>query len=643
MGRLKKLAGMESEEKFVPIQADADLFSELREEIPEEPMVQLQPRKDNPGLQNGMELVKSLYHHRKNAAGKNISPVNSFEIWFDDGEVRFYFHPDTREQKNSGMKHFEDKYPGTRMQEEGNPFPQINEGDYIAGGRMTLTHDFVRPLRMPEGPSAFSRDPFGDLTSDMVVEGERTSTGERVRSEDVRMVVQVLFQPASRKTSRGGLFGTDFNDYADELKKPTEKSGWEQTARMVFGLEPKMRDPTAKMKKTAKVVSELRGEPEFFFRLRVICISPYREMAKQHVERVCEVFETYYNPVTEQGLQPLPYQDEMLRDMLKKVAGREMCYSTIAKLFSGKDLLSVPELAGLVHLPNESIETPEVNWTNMQKGSGVPTTTPDLNEVDETLHEERQKEERGSEEDESDDEVSRMRTFGEEDAQEPGADVFDLEIEMNDDPDGVIDQSSESTRVPADGRGLETDEILQGRTPDESTPDSGESVRESESPSRKSEVQQSNQSREMPEETTTMKDSSPESEERQDESEDDSSGIFSGLLSGSDDDSESEQDRKEEDEVETFGDLVDEDKESIERDWEAELQAQHGGNEPDAPTENEKTTQGLHSTIEKEPTLDTEEASDDQEEKSDEPDTTSTNSATTQDELPDEILEELDG
>jgi len=469
MGKLKQIAGFEDPERFETITADADLFGNLREKVPDEPLIQLQPRKDNPGLEHGPELVRSLWHHRTDKYGRNVSPVNSFEIWFDEGEIRFYFHPDTLQQKNSGRKHFEDKFPGTRMEEESNPFPQINKGDYIAGAKMTLSNNFVRPLRLPSGPdaAAFSRDPFGSLTSDMVVENERTKTGQRVDSEDVRMVVQILFQPVSRKWSKGGFFGTDVNDYADELKQPKQKTGFDQTLRMIAGMEPGVRKPTAKDKKTARMVSELRGQPAYLFRLRAICISPYEDMAKQHAERVCEVFEMYDNPVTEQSLKTIPHGGDSLRRMLEKIASREMCYSGIAKLTSGKDLLSIPELAGMVHLPNESVETPEINWTTMQKGAGVPTMSPDLKDVDEKIAQERDSKQNGSEDQKRQPtpakpggENERWQDMGDGSLSSPEEEEFDLTIETGKQPQDIVDEERGVTETPADGRGLETDEVL---------------------------------------------------------------------------------------------------------------------------------------------------------------------------------------
>jgi hypothetical protein len=468
MGRIKQLLGWESSDRFGTITADNSLFGTLKDELPDEPLIELQPQKENPGLEHGPELVRSLWHYRQDSLNHNTSPVNSFEIWFDEGEIRFYFHPDSQEQKNSARKHFEDKFPGTRMEEEPNPFPQINEGDAIAGAQMTLRNNFVRPLRVPNGPAAasYKRDPFGSLTSDMVAENEQTASGERVEPEDVRMMVQVMFQPAARSWSQGGLFGTDVNDYANELKQPKTKSGFDQTLRMVFGLEPKERKPTAKMKKTAKMVSELRGEPGFLFRIRVISISPYEEIAKQHAERVCEAFEMYDNPVTEQSLEILPYEGDKLREMLKKMAGREMCYSTLAKMLSGKDLVSVPELAGMVHLPNETIQSPEVNWTTMKKGAGVPTSTPDLEDIDEKIKHQKETQEEdptsqpatprtGTTNSDQD----RWQEITEETLQGVTQGQTDLKIESSDGPDEIPGRDR-GPEITSDGRGIETDRLL---------------------------------------------------------------------------------------------------------------------------------------------------------------------------------------
>ncbi|WP_210408992.1 hypothetical protein [Halorhabdus rudnickae] len=455
MSLFKRLLGKE-ETGLETIQADADLFTDLQEHLPDQPLIRLRPHEDNPGLSNAKGLIRSLYHYRKDGYGRNDSPINSFEIWFDEGEVRFYFHPDTREMKNSGKKHFEDQYPGTRMVEEQDPFPEINEGDYIAAAEMTLSNHFARPLKTVEGPQSFDRDPHGSLTSEMVVENERTTAGERVKGEKVKMVVQVVFQPISRSWSRGGLFGTNLNDYADDLKKPKQKGdSMSQFMRAVVGLEPAMREPTQKMRKSARMISELKGEPAFLTDIRIIGISPYDEISRQHVGGVVEEFENFNNPVTEQTLQMRRLNEEEIQTTLEMAAARDLPSSTLGKISAMKDVLTVPELAGIVHIPNKDIHTPNVDWTKMEKGSGVPTSIPGLDDVQKEMQASVDNPAEAARAESEEDADSRMVAVDEHDE---AAEDIDLTIESEDD---VFEEPGSGLRSAADGRGLNTDQAIE--------------------------------------------------------------------------------------------------------------------------------------------------------------------------------------
>ncbi|ERJ07361.1 hypothetical protein HLRTI_000402 [Halorhabdus tiamatea SARL4B] len=458
MGLLNRLTGRE-ETGVETIEADKDLFTSLQEHLPDQPLVRLRPHEGNPGLQSAPELIRSLYQYRQDQYGRNVSPANAFEIWFDEGQIRFYFHPETREMKNSGKKHIEDKYPGTRMVEEQDPFPEICDGDHIAAAKMTLSQHCARPLRTVGGSEPIDRDPYGSLTSEMVVEGERTQAGHRVKAEDVKMVVQVVFQPISRSWSRGGVFGTNLNDYADKLKQPKQKeNSTTQLMRAVFGLEPAMREPTQKMRKSARQISELKGEPAFIADIRIMGISPYPEISRQHVRGVVEEFENYNNPVTEQTLQMQRLNEAQIKYTLEQIAGRELETSVLEKLSSLKDVFTVPELSGIIHIPNQDIHTPNVDWTKMEKGSGVPTTMPDMDDVQQEMD-------------------AKAHAQAQDDSQSPDSPSAEQEIEermeavddFEETPENIDltittdNEYLESDGHPAtpDGRGLEIDESIQ--------------------------------------------------------------------------------------------------------------------------------------------------------------------------------------
>jgi hypothetical protein len=146
--------------------------------------------------------------------------------------------------------------------------------------------------------------------------------------------------------------------------------------------------------------------------------------------------------------------------MLTKAASRDLCYSSFDKMFSGKDVLSIPELAGLVHLPNGNIEAPEINWTNMAKGAGVPTNTPDLDEVDSQLQAELEREEQEAQ-GEQGGSGSRMQDFSLEQVEEMQEDGEDLSIDVEDDPNEVIEETVNIEGDPQDET-MAVDEVLYG-------------------------------------------------------------------------------------------------------------------------------------------------------------------------------------
>lgn len=474
-----------NQEKQLPtIQAEEDLFGEIQKVLPSEPLIKLRPPKENPGIKHGAELVRSLYHHREDHLGRNISPTNTFEIWFDEEQIHFYYHPDSMEMKNTGTRHFADKYPGVDPSERRNPFPKIEEGDFIAGTKLTLTEHYARPLRTLSGPKSFERDPFGSLTSEMVAEGERTSSGERVRAEDVRMVVQIAFKPVSRDWSRGGIFGTNLNSYADNLKSPVYENS---IPRLLLGLGPKERQPTKKKRQAATVISKFKGEPGFEVDIRVICISPYEEIARQHSKGVIEVFQTYNNPVTEQALDPLKMDSGGLEVMLENMAARRMNTSMIGAMSGFRNLLTVPELAGFVHLPNKSVQTPAVDWTKRVPGAGVPSSTPGLREISTELEEAAEQEQAAASGVNADQapyqpgqqtgaQTSTDATTGEADLPSVSEQVEgDSEIDLEFGSEEVLegDQGRIQPEMPTDGRGLAVDEAATPETDDESDPDDG--------------------------------------------------------------------------------------------------------------------------------------------------------------------------
>ncbi|WP_162224305.1 hypothetical protein [Halorussus salinus] len=299
-------------------------------------------------------------------------------MWYDESKVKFLFKPANEVLRERFEKQVLDKHPGSKIENYHTRFPKVEEGDFVAGATMDLRKMFYFPIKTPvEGVETFEEDPYGPLTSEMVVQEERTSDGQQVASDDCRMLVQVVFKPAKRTWSQKLPFGVDVEDRGMELKDGRLK---DSLSRQVAG-EVEVKDASRKMKKAGEQIAKQRGQPGFYTRIRVLALSPYREIAERHARGVAEVFETYYNAVTEQGLVSHPLPEDQLRETVEKAASRTLSLSLREKFAtSGKTILTPPELAGIAHIPSDDIATPNVDWTYTESSPGVPADAPQFDD-----------------------------------------------------------------------------------------------------------------------------------------------------------------------------------------------------------------------------------------------------------------------
>lgn len=366
-------------ESFETTVVDADLADTIQARQPDIPLTKIAPRPENDGIDAARELVNTLYTVRTGQFDyRNQSPVQSFEVWYDESKVKFLFKPADEVLRERFEKQVLDKHPGSKIEEYHTRFPEVEEGDFISGATMDLRKLFYYPIKTPvEGVETFEEDPYGPLTSEMVVQEERTSDGQQVASDDCRMLVQVVFKPAKRTWSQKLPFGVDVEDRGMELKDGRLK---DSLGRQLAG-EVEVQDASRKMKKAGEQIAKQRGQPGFYARIRVLSISPYREIAERHARGVAEVFETYYNAVTEQGLVSHPLSADAVRTTAAKAAGRTLSLGLREKLAtSKKTILTPPELGGIAHIPSDDIETPNVDWTYTESSPGVPADAPQFDQ-----------------------------------------------------------------------------------------------------------------------------------------------------------------------------------------------------------------------------------------------------------------------
>lgn len=306
------------------------------------------------------------------------SHIHSHEMVYDGGKLQFFFKPDTRVDANQFERQLRKNYPDAQIEEADKQFPTLDPDDHIAMAKMRLKEPFYYPIKCKIADEDFEVDPYGDITSDMVVEEDQTTDGQRVLAEDCRVMVQTVFEPARDVWTKRRPYGLNVTDAAAKIKEG------EVVGNMVEGYD--LRDPGAKRSRTAKIIDKLHGAKGYYFTVRVLAISPHKEIAERRCNTVASDFEKYYNSFTEQGLDPVGIEPDEIPHHLREMAERthSVPWSQRLKLGPGQPsvLQTVSALGSIAHIPNDSINTPVVDWAKQQTGPGIPAESEQEDDVE---------------------------------------------------------------------------------------------------------------------------------------------------------------------------------------------------------------------------------------------------------------------
>ena len=375
-----KSAFISDESTYPAIEVDQELYEEFAEgiataEADSGPRLRVRPPRDNQGMDASINLYETVHEPRQSAIGigrhkvvSTSSHVHSHEMVYDEGKLQFFFKPDTRVDANQFERQLRKNYPDAQITEADKQFPKLEPGDHIAMAKMELKRPFYYPIKCKIAEEDFEVDPYGDITSDMVVEEDHTSGGERVLAEDCRVIVQTIFEPARDVWTKRRPYGRNVTDAAAKIKEG------EVVGNMIEGFE--VRDPGSKRTRTAKIIDKLHGAKGYYFTVRVLAISPHKEIAERRCNTVASDFEKYYNSFTEQGLNPVAIQPDAIPTHLREMAERTHTIPWLQRLKIGPGapavLQSVSALGSIAHIPNDDINTPVVDWAKQQTGPGIP-------------------------------------------------------------------------------------------------------------------------------------------------------------------------------------------------------------------------------------------------------------------------------
>lgn len=317
-------------------------------------LIEITPYKENDGIQAGASLLQSL-HDIRTSNGKNISDAHSFEIWFDRGEFSFYMYASNDAARDRFLRRIGNDYrhSETQVRSDQPAFPVIDEGYYLSGCTVSETEHTFHPLRHREGEEYKFGDPYKDVMSEMLT------------LDDSIVVMQVVFKAARDDWTQNGPDGRSVDDLAEELKRK-KITGMKDPKTWLGLADLKEKEPGKIEKKEADRVRDQREEEGFHTNIRVLAASPDPGEVEARARGVGSMFKKHFSTDYGQKLNHEPVDGSWngtIEDFCNTIVGR--------RWEDWKMILTMDELAGIAHIPNEEIEVPQIPWKTTKAGSSI--------------------------------------------------------------------------------------------------------------------------------------------------------------------------------------------------------------------------------------------------------------------------------
>ena len=367
-GAVERCLGHVSPYGTLPLTEDA--IADLRQCTPPRHAVSIQPNKDGGGIANGIDLLTAVHSARSRGLpmlSKSDAPTHAFEMRNINGKIGFQYVMGREKDQRQLERQLETFYPDAHIQVSEHPHPgllPLEKGRHVAIATLRLRQrengKHLYPIKHVD-VEGFENDPYGSITAEMI--------GERETDTRTDVAVQVIFRPASAKWWKGGLLSAGIDEIADELKQPhkefTMVDALKYEARPEqSSLKGEERDPSDQDLRASKIVRRQRGEKGFRLNVRILAVSDDPEEAIARVDETAEMFEGYYESTTEQGFEPVPRKGKEMKQVLRQAFAREWA--------DEKMVMGVRSAAGLMHIPNESINTQNVEWSLTSHAGDVP-------------------------------------------------------------------------------------------------------------------------------------------------------------------------------------------------------------------------------------------------------------------------------
>lgn len=340
----------------------------------------IEPPEQNEGISVAPRFISSVHHCTSEFSrfkSKVDSYTSSFEIWYENEELDFYYvlPPEEEDHYRRQLSGF---YNGINIKEQKLPkdcFIDCKEGRGLAMARLGAVRNAIEPLWLVNGggDNEDITDPYKSLLNQV-----DSKTG-------IKFFFQIVYKPLP-KNIWSYLFGKTLTDYAEKLETEDNDNEEEyqgpgitmQILSSIFGSGKDTLDPQLK-RKGAELIRDLYGEPTFLTEIRVIAIADTPKIAEKELDSVIDIMSNDYKGVTGQTLRPvsdIDLEDQLTRTLLRDFSEdnkinfnskRSLFKKKLSNNLRGTEPLMVftpGELSGIAHLPSsDEVSATGVNYT----------------------------------------------------------------------------------------------------------------------------------------------------------------------------------------------------------------------------------------------------------------------------------------
>jgi len=279
------------------------------------------PRNNEVKIDAMEQLFASLYSLKKGGWKQKfkVQPAISFEIVAKNEDIRFYVWTPV-EFRDLIEKQIHGAYPDAEVMEV-EEYNLFNNQGKVAYKSLQLDKNNFYPIKTyPD----LATDPMSSLTATLAKMGK-----------DEAAAIQLVLSPTDSSWQKEG------SHFVSETKKQEsnpDKASFSTSAKTLEAIEGKT------------------SKPGFEVSVRIVTVSPSKEMAKSHLSNIESSFSQFGGELNRLKSRKIYNKGTFMEDFLYR-------YQPVFHILKNHvSILNSMELATIFHFPNKQITTPHIHW-----------------------------------------------------------------------------------------------------------------------------------------------------------------------------------------------------------------------------------------------------------------------------------------